>query len=306
MLKFMGVGMVCVFAASAASQTIDPFYAGSYSYTDLGSAPNVPPLYGGLTVLAGSPNVLLLGGEANGPNGALYAVGVTRDANGHINGFTGTTTLYAAAPYNDGGVSYGPGGVLFASRWPVNELGQYLPGSSAPDKVIDLAPLGVVPSNASVQFVPAGFSGAGRMKLASWAGGQFYDATYAPDGFGTFDVLSVTQTATIVGGPEGFVYVPLGSPLFAGECMLVSEYSAGNVAAYDVDANGDPIVGSRRDFITGLIGAEGAHIDPYTGDFLFSTFGGGNRIIVVQGFVPTPGTVGVMTAFSLLALRRRR
>ena len=43
---------------------------------------------------------------------------------------------------------------------------------------------------------------------------------------------------------------------------------------------------TRRDFITVLEGAEGAAIDPLTGDFLFSTFGGGHRIIVVRGFAP--------------------
>lgn len=293
-------------ASAACAQTIDPFYAGSYSYTDLGSAPDVPGPYGGLTILAGSPNTLLLGGSANSPGGALYAVGVTRDINGHITAFTGTTTYHADAAYNDGGVSYGPGGVLFASRWPVNELGQYLPGSSAPDKIVDLAALGVAGSNASVGFVPASYPGAGRMKLASWSGGEFYDATYAPDGLGTFDILSVTQTATLGGGPEGFTYVPLGSPLFAGPSMLVSEYSAGNVAAYDVDANGDPIVSTRRDFISGLSGAEGALIDPYSGDFLFSTFGGGNRIIVVHGFVPAPGAAALAAAAGLLVARRRR
>ncbi|MDX2132107.1 MAG: hypothetical protein SFY69_08645 [Planctomycetota bacterium] len=304
--RVVGAGIACLFVSSAAGQVIDPFYAGSYTYTDLGSAPDVPPLYGGLTVLAGSPNTLLLGGNANGALGALYAVGVTRDGAGHITGFTGTTTLFASAEYNDGGVCYGPNGVLFASRWPVNELGQYLPGSTTPDKVINLAPLGIAQSHASIQFVPAGYSGAGRMKLASWSGGEFYDATYTPDGMGTFDIVSAVQTATLPGGPEGFVYVPLGSPLFSGPSMLVSEFSAGNVAVYDVDANGDPIVGSRRDFITGLSGAEGAHIDPYTGDFLFSTFGGGDRVIVVQGFVPAPGALGIACGAGLLAFRRRR
>lgn len=67
-----------------------------------------------------------------------------------------------------------------------------------------------------------------------------------------------------------------------------------------------PLVGSRRDFITGLTGAEGALIDPYSGDFLFSTFGGGNRIIVVQGFVPAPGAAALAAAAGLLVARRRR
>ena len=40
--------------------------------------------------------------------------------------------------------------------------------------------------------------------------------------------------------------------------------------------------------ITGLDGAEGALLDPVTGDFLFSTFGGGSRVVVVRGFRAPP------------------
>ena len=75
--------------------------------------------------------------------------------------------------------------------------------------------------------------------------------------------------------------------------MLVSEYGSGRVAAFEVDADGDPLVATRRDFITGLSGAEGAFVDPVTGDFLFSTFGGGDRVIVVRGFAPPVSTPAV-------------
>lgn len=44
--------------------------------------------------------------------------------------------------------------------------------------------------------------------------------------------------------------------------------------------------------MTGLSGAEGAAIDPLTGDFLFSTFGGGDRVIVVRGFAAPVGILG--------------
>lgn len=124
----------------------------------------------------------------------------------------------------------------------------------------------------------------------------------APDGMGTYDVLSATLETTLPGGPEGLFYVPPGSPLFPDPTLLVAEYSAGNVAAYDLDAGGNPIVASRRLFISGIIGAEGAAVDPLTGDFLFSTFlGGGDEVFVVKGFVP-PTTVPEPSTFGLLGL----
>lgn len=293
--------------ALSAAQTIDPYYASNYSYVDLGSVAGVPANYGGLTLLAGDPNKLLIGGAANGAGGALYVVDVVRDLDGHITGFSGTASLYANAPYNDGGVGYGPNGVLYASRWPVNEIAQYLPGSTDPDKIINLAAFGVAGSHSAFAFGPNDRTYAGRLKLSSWSGGQFYDAAYTFDSFGMIDIQSVTQTATLGGGPEGIAYVPLGSNLF-GDSMLVAEYSAGMIATYDVDANGDPIIGSRRNFMTGLTGAEGAFIDPATGDFLFSTFGGGNRVIRVTGFaaVPEPGTMAALGLGVVALLRRRR
>lgn len=292
--------------AVATSQTIDPYYSGSYTHVSLGSVPGVPTNYGGLTLLYNDPNKLIIGGSANGANGNLYVIDVIRDANNHITGFSGTAQVYAAAPYNDGGVVFGPSNVLFASRWPVNELAQYKPGSTSPDKVINLAALGVAGSNSALNFVPTGFNGAGRVKLVSYSGGQFYDATLSPDGSGTFDLVGLTQVATLPGGPEGFAYVPQGSPVFTAQSMILSEYAAGSIATYELDANGNPIVGSRRTFMTGLSGAEGAFIDPMTGDFLFSTFGGGNQVVRVTGFaIPEPGTIAAL-GLGLAALLRRR
>ena len=277
-------------AGPAAAQEVQAPFNDSYSVTDLGAPPGVPARFGGLTLKAGTTDRLLIGGEANSTTGALYEIGVTRDAGGHITGFSGAATRFADAANNDGGVIYGPGGVLFLARWPTNELGQTRPGSTTTDKVIALEPLGIASSLASMQFVPQGQPGAGSLKLASYGGGQWYDADIVADGAGTYDLANVTPIpgSTLAGGPEGFVYVPSGSRQFSAPSLLVSEYSADQIATYRVDGNGDPIVSSRRTFLTGLDGAEGALLDPVTGDYLFSTFGAAGRVIVIRGFRQPP------------------
>ncbi|NJK33377.1 MAG: hypothetical protein HC927_13800 [Deltaproteobacteria bacterium] len=249
----------------------------------------MPSNWGGLTVEIDDPYTLLIGGSANTAQGKLYAVEITRDVGCHVTGWAGTPIeVFSDGQYNDGGVTYGPDDVLFLARWPVNELGQQKLGSVVTDKVISLDAFAVVSSPGGLNFVPPGFAGEGQLKLVSWSGGQWYTIGLAPDGQGTYDVVSATLATTIPGGPEGFVHIGADNPGFPVDGLLVSEYSAGKLAAYDADGSGDPVVNTRRDFVTGLTGAEGAFLDPYSGDFLFTTFGGGNRLIAIRGFTPNP------------------
>jgi cysteine-rich repeat protein len=276
--------LVALAATPATAQTLQPPFAANYVATDLGSAPGVPNYYGGLTIKFDDPDTLLLGGAANSPIGKLYAVPLVRDGSGHITGFAGTAVLHAEAQNIDGGLAYGPDNVLFLSRYPQNDMGQLKPGNSVTDKVVDLDAIGVANTLGGLGFVPPGFPGAGRFKVASYIGVGWYDVPLTPDGNGTFDAGPAVWRAAL-SGVEGIAYVPLGSPQFANPSVLVSEYSYGRVSAYEIDANGDPVVATRRNFITGLNGAEGATIDPVTGDFLFSTFlGSGGRVIAVRGF----------------------
>jgi hypothetical protein len=294
-MRFSLSALVLLAAAPAAAvgQVVQPPFDSHYSVLQLGAIADVPGPYGGLIIKRDDPNTLLIGGAANNATGALYEVPLLRDANNRIIGFAGPGVRVADAPFNDGGINYGPGGVLFLAGWPVNVLHQILPGSSVVSSVIDLTPLGVEASISSLNFVPPGFPGAGRMKTTSYSGGEWNTFQLSPLTDGTFAVSGVTEVpaSRLPGGPEGFAYVPPGSPEFNVPSMVLSEYQAGVVSAYELDGNGDPIVSTRRVFVTGVAGAEGACIDTLTGDYLFSSFGV-NSVIVVQGFVPpTPPCV---------------
>jgi len=286
------------------AQTVQVPFNVDYTLVDLGPPPGVPGPLGGLVIDPANPNVLLIGGNANSSAGNLYAVPLTRNAQGNITGFAGTATVVSTCPNNDGGMFLQNGVVLF-TRYSTNAVGQIAPGSATMTKSIALGPLGVASSVGAMNIVPAGYPAAGRVKLASYNTGGFYDTSLIPDGTGTFDLGTVTQTGQLSGGPEGIVYPPPGSPqLLNYNHVVICEYGAGQVVVYDIDNNADPIPGTARTFISGLSGAEGANIDPVSNNFLFSTFGGGNRVIAVRGFggcgtfaaygTGTPGTGGVI------------
>ena len=289
--QIVSVVLVTLIASpSSASIIFGPDFT-SYAATNLGSPSGFPTPAGGLTLLAGDSNTLLIGGNANTPSGALYSIGLTRDANHHITGFTGTTSLYASAPYIDGGLAYGPGGVLFYTRYNLHQLGQIEPSSAATDRVDTITGFGA-PGNSvgSLAFVPNGFGSTGTLKISTYQQGQFGTLPLTSDGSGTYSPGPAVLEATLSGGPEGIAYVVAGSAGFAVNSILVAEYNNGTIAAYDVDVSDNPILATRREFLTGLTGAEGAFIDPMTGDFLFSTFMAGSEVFVVQGFTP-PDTI---------------
>lgn len=258
-----------------------------WQYVDV---PGIPPEYGGMLFALDDPDLLLIGGAANVEAGQLFAIRVTRDQYCNVTGFSDpTAVLFSAAEYNDGGIAYAGDGVMFLARWPVNELGQLVRGAMATSKVIDMTAAGVASPDqgtAALAFVPGGFPGEGLFKLVTWSGGYWYTVALASDGAGTYDVSSVTQEVILPGGPEGFVYVGNDSPEVDAPSLLVADWSENTISIYEVDGEGDPVLDTRTLFVTGLQGPEGAHIDPQSGNFLFSTFGGGNVLIAIRGFAP--------------------
>jgi hypothetical protein len=278
------------------AQILYPF-SDHYTCANLGPVPGVPSSYGGLTFKYDDTNTILIGGGANDASGRIYQVGVTRDANQHITGFSGTATVYPRSTsrigqYNDGGVAFGPNNVLFVTHYPDNKVEQSKPDSSIVNKLTDLAPFGVTASVGSLAFVPQGFPGAGSLKLISFPGGDWYHADYVSDGNGTFEINSASLRANI-GGAEGIAFVPPGSPAFSSNTSaLIAKYPTNSIVATPLNGNGDPIGANSQLFMMGIPGPEGTTIDPVTGDlFISSLSDNGDKIVRVSGFtVPPPGS----------------
>ncbi|MBD2358030.1 DUF4114 domain-containing protein [Tolypothrix sp. FACHB-123] len=266
----------------------------AYAVTSLGEVPGLPIPYVGLAFKPDDPNTLLIGSTPQTEDSQIFAIALKRDANNHIIGFTGTATLVAAAPglnggLIDAGLGFGPENVLFYTTWNDNTVGQIKPGSSSPDKQIDLNELGFEASAGGLTFVPQGFPGAGRLKITSYDTGNFYDTTVSADGMGTWNIAPPNKSVNLSGGPDAFVYVSASMPEFKSQRILMTEQDADKVAVYNIDENGDPISSSRQDFLTGIDGPIGAAIDPLTGDFFFSTYSFGdfnphgfNQVVVVK------------------------
>lgn len=92
MRNTLGLTALLATAGSLAAQTLQPPFAGTYSFVDLGSPPGVPANLGGVAFSLADQNSLYVCGGANGAAGAVYRIAVTRDGAGHINGFRRNST----------------------------------------------------------------------------------------------------------------------------------------------------------------------------------------------------------------------
>jgi hypothetical protein len=273
--------------AGAHAQTLTPdFVSAGYTITDLGAITELPSPYGGLTIRASSPDTLYIGGVANQANAAVYRVPLVREAiTQRITGFAGPAVLYAAAANIDGGLSFAPNGTMLYTRYSMNELGQLLADNTTLS--VPLTELGVSASVGSHALVPVGSPGAGNLIVASYNTSALYKVPYSIGAAGDYQLTTSTVNVFVTDnapGPEGIAYVPNGSAGFTNPSLVISSYAFGKIVAYEVDADGLPVASTARDMVTGLSGAEGACIDPLTGDFLFSTYGGSDRVIRVSGF----------------------
>jgi hypothetical protein len=268
-----------------------------YRVYDLGQVPGVPNNLGGTVVSSADPNVLLVAGSSENSAGAIYAINLERDTCGHIIGFAGTATLVANTPYVDANLVYTSADLLLYTEWPQYKLSQLRAASTVPDRSTDFSTIGMVTTGDSgpggLGRVPPNLAAANQLRVVTWPGGRWFHVASAPDG-NLLSITGTTQTVTLPNEPGGFAYVPAGSPGFTNQSLIVAEWRAGDptadrVAVYEVDGQGDPVIGTRREFFSRFPRPWGAYFEPVKGDYLFLSWGtGADRVYIVQGFVPPP------------------
>jgi RHS repeat-associated protein len=278
----------------------------NYAAYDLGRPKGIPGTLGAMTFKRNAdgtvdPNTMLVGGGAASRGGALYEVKVLRGEGGHIIGFDDDAipesayyaSYFADSPYTDAGLVYTEDGVLLANLWPVSGVNIINPGG-APNATLPNALGGLT-------FVPTGFGGAGQLKATGkWASNAFYTVNYSQDGTfadGTprYKIDRLTEETNAGFGPGAFVYVPTTAPNFSGgNSLVMAEWNVGEIAAYEVDSQGNPIASTREVMIDDYNGAWGAIADPVTGDLIFNAWRRFNNIMVVRGLgKPTENEAGL-------------
>ncbi len=294
--------LVCLSTFSGPAQTLGPDFSSIYSVRDVGAAGDVPSAYGAVVFKAGDPETLLVAGSMGDLAAKIYQVKVTRDAQKHITGFAATASFFAdATGVNsgwgiDGGMDYAPNGVLFYTSTHEGGISQIKPGSTAPGKQVLMSDLGMDGGGGGLLFVPAGFPGAGRLKLSGAASSSWYDTTVTADGGGTYDIAPVGNYIEIVNYGQGLAYVQAGKPAFAKSSVLIASMQNDRIVAYEVDANGDPVASTLRDFLTDYYLVTGITVDPITGDFLAATSDGNSPHIVLIGNLSVSQTQVHITA----------
>lgn len=280
------------------AQSLGPAFQGGYGVRDLGAPPGASDFGGCIRFKMGDDSTLLVDGYLpDGEDSEVFAVRVKRDATGHIAGFEGSATWLLHAPGNPSlsidvsglysGLDYGPNGALLYPTWDAS-IAQIRPGGTGPTRFDRTADLGIDGRVKGLAFVPPGFPGAGRLKLTAY---RWLDTSVLPDGAGTFAIATPARSSDVTSA-EGFVYAKAGLPGFAKPGVLIAFNGDSVVKAYDIDANGDPVVGTERLFLGDFSYPRGATVDPLTGDFLFSSsVVGSSRVLVVGSLAAPPPEV---------------
>jgi hypothetical protein len=316
-------------------------YSDSYQLYDIGATPSIV-YYDyhsfGTQFKPGDLNTLYrvhsVWTPERGYTAALVEQKVNRGLGDHVVGFEGDPKVTFIPVSSSTGVSGGfdisPDGVLFISTSSFGSPGKYIfqykPGSTTPDKVIDVTAFSEE-GFSTLKFVPEGFPDAGSLKALGsrdpvTGEGAFKTILLTPDGAGTYNIEGARPEATVYSyfyssqstlysgySAQDFAYLLSGSPGIDSPSLTFLNSSLFN---FDIDSNGNPIPSPQ----VSVVGAGLAYnwkgnivSDPLTGDLLidstvYQTYSSSppdrwpyeDRLLSLRGFTPSnprdPGLEG--------------
>jgi hypothetical protein len=298
-----------------ASHTIAKDFEGTYIAYDLGPVPGLGnKRIGGCAVKPGDPSKLIIAADAETANAQIYEIGITRDQCGHIVSFVGMATSLVAVPNADATIVMTSSGNLLFPIYPLAQLSQVETKGWTLTDTWSLNPPFQGWANSTswtdgqqspggLAFVPASIVPGAKLRAVGYPEGDWahIELVKKASDPALYDFVQATKTGIVIpNGPGGFAYVPAGSSGFEKNSIIVTEWLMGaigplvlgdpqKVVVYEVDANGDPIVGTRKEFFSAFHKPWGAYFDEVTGDFMFMSWAvAPDHIAQVRGFAKPP------------------
>jgi len=299
---------------------LDPTAPAGLTLYSLGTAPDVAASYTNAVEYEGlaisGNNLLLSVANAATAVQTIWSLPLIRSNShivglGSIDGSTQVLGYPADQPERyfgnvmAGGLVPVSGGLIYTT-FANSFLGQNTGGSTT---LLDLTPTGAL--TGGLQYVPAGFTGAGQLKASSTdANGTWYTLNLNGS-LGSYSIGSFTPVITGVQA-FSFDYIPVDAT-FTAPGVALGDAIHQRLDFYGIDSNGNPCTPQNGgcskvihlvdgDVQVGL----GVVRDPVTGDLLFTT--GANDIWLLSDSEPEPSTVVLAVGgIAMLGwLRRRR
>ena len=260
----------------------------------------------------GNNLLISVGSAVNNLTQTIWSMPLIR-TDGHITAL-GTATQFATV---ETGISQGNplggglvtinGGVLYTTATS-SYFGQFLAPPTSTNTITNIQ--GAVNTVGGLNYIPAGQTGAGQLKVDSSVNGIWYtlNLTGSP---GAYVYQSATAYNNVNVPALSFAYLtPDGT--FPNPSIVIGNGS--NLDLYGLDGYGNPCTLNTCAPVTHLVDAGGFAIgfgvvrDPQTGDMLFDT--ADNQLYVLSDSLqpaPEPGTVAlVLGGIAFCAARKRR
>jgi len=255
--------------------------------------------YGGMA-LDTTGRLLLSVNDYSNTAQPIFALTVSRDASGRIIsvGLPSPADPYAVVPTGTQlGLGVG-GGLIY------NSDGSLLYDTDAQGSIRTYSSAGSTVANEDIfasqtmgglQYVPAGFTGAGLLKASAYSGSTG----------GWYTILPNTTTSTAGPTADAFVYAPADGLAVYANSVLVADFQTASLTLYGVDAQGNPIPDSGVPWYSGIPPNSGVVYDAHGHEYLFTLTDG--TMWALEEQAPEPATLfPLAAAIAGLALLRRR